>query len=84
MAPLGRSESLPSRLFGRALHSKTRAKTTVEEQPQTQAQLTANDHATCLFHSNSQVQLLPGAFSQGEVLLDEEAGVLLQHLPLAR
>lgn len=73
---------MPSRLAGGALHSKAQAKTTVEEQNQTQAQLTANDHAPCLDHSNSQVQLLPGAFSQGEVLLDEEAGVLLQHLPL--
>lgn len=52
--------------------------------PQTQVQSTANAHVqTCLDRTHLQVQLLPGARSQGEVLLDQEAGVLLQHLPLA-
>lgn len=40
-------------------------------------------HAVCLDQTHSQVQLLPGAFSQGEVLLDEIADVLLQQLSLA-
>lgn len=40
-------------------------------------------HAVCLDQTHSQVQLLPGAFSQGEVLLDEEADVLLLQLSLA-
>lgn len=33
--------------------------------------------------THSQVQLLPGAFNQGEVLLDEKTDVLLQQLSLA-
>lgn len=40
-------------------------------------------HAVCLDQTRSQVQLLPGVFSQREVLLDKEAEVLLQQLSLA-
>lgn len=39
-------------------------------------------HAVCLGQTHSQVQLLPGAFSQVEVLLDEEADVLMLQLSL--